>query len=406
MDIKALTAGMDLSGRQIAKLARNLAAIDNDRLQVLADSASRAEQGSTMTRQGLDLLAKGIAGKQIIYTKAVIGDSTRNGELVELTDAELVEQTNLINPLQELPLVDFKALGNGVAVVQALLQNAAFQDSFFFREIGLFARDPDTNQEILYSYRNTGAFSPHIPSGNGAVLMQLVLELSTVVDNAQNVTAILDASILFVNQAQFVEHINSPNPHPNFIQVSPDSVNQLDNRLNQVENNVANLFMQLGTADANLLVFEDFTDMQGVDALKVKVLNTVAGTPDVYVEALEGIIAGHYYTISDGIRSAYVRSKALASNDGLFNVIFADNIPYTFNLDKTYLYRSTAIIEGGQASGSSAQKESIFAPDFLWQGISAATPQTLALNTSQSNIANFELSGSGTFDANAFFTLA
>ena len=131
MDIKKLTAGLDLTGNQIAKLARNLNLLNNNRLQNLADSVSRAEQGSVMTRAGLDLLAKGIAGKQITYTKAVIGDSTINGQLVELTDAELVERTALVNPLQELSLVGFEFKGNGTAVVQAVLNTANFPSGLF-----------------------------------------------------------------------------------------------------------------------------------------------------------------------------------------------------------------------------------------------------------------------------------
>ncbi|MBQ3444776.1 MAG: hypothetical protein IJG33_16210, partial [Selenomonadaceae bacterium] len=126
----------------------------------------------------------------------------------------------------------------------------------------------------------------------------------------------------------------------------------------------------------------------------------------LYVESLDGIIAGHFYTISDGTRSRYLRSKAIASNDGLADVMFDEPINCTFNLNKTYLYRSTAVIEEGCAGGSSTQRESVFSPGILWQGVSSSVVQTLTLNTSQSNAADFELKGDCAFAADGFFTLA
>lgn len=440
MTVEEIIAGLDLTQEQIAKLTRNLAVIEGTRLQGLAEDVARAEEGSLMTRKGFDILAKGIAGKQLKYTRVVVGDSMRNGQLVELTDEEIVELEGLINPREEIPIVDCKFAGNGTMVVQSMLQNANFENGFWCRELGLFAQDPDTGDEVLYSYRNSGILSTYTPSGKGAVLRTILLNLVTVVDNATNITAVLDANLLYVNQSQLIEHVNSTTPHPNIPQLKDEletapviwssdednhlhpitinnltaqilsaesePISQLNNRVAQVETNVANLFMQLGSPDANLIVFEDFIDCKSVDALKVKVLNTVAGPSDLYVESLDGIIAGHFYTISDGTRSRYLRSKAIASNDGLADVMFDEPINCTFNLNKTYLYRSTAVIEEGCAGGSSTQRESVFLPGILWQGVSSSVVQTLTLNTSQSNAANFELTGNGSFNANGFFTLA
>ncbi|MBD3878228.1 MAG: hypothetical protein SR1Q5_00880 [Quinella sp. 1Q5] len=415
MTVDEIIAGLNLTEAQVATIKRNLAMVDSNRLRSLTADVSRAEQGSVMTRAGLNILAKGIAGKPIVYTKAVIGDSMRNGEVVELTDAQIAELTDLINPLEELPLVDFKHVGNGQVVVQALLQNADFQDGFFCRELGLFAEDPDTNQEVLYSYRNTGLVSGYTPSGGGAMLLNLLLNLVTVVDNAQNVTAVLDVALLYISHAQFLEHINSTTPHPNLQLITLEDVDEqiqtaeiiqhLQNQMTQVETNVANLFMQLGSPDANLLIFEDFKDLQGIDNLKVKVLNAANGSAEVYVESLDGIQNGIYYTLSDGVRAQYIRSKATASNDGSFSVIFVEPVTKNFNLNKTYLYRSTAIIGDGQAGGSSNEYESTFAPDDIFSGVSSSTTKTISLNTKQSNAANFDLQGDGAFDANGFFTL-
>lgn len=412
MTIQELIAGASLTRAQLNQVKRNLATFSANKLRGLAEDVARAEDGSIMTRAGLNILAKGIAGKLIHFTRVAIGDSMQNDELVELTDEQILDLTDLINPLQDVPIVGCQSTGGGVAVVQAYISNANFQSGFWCREMGLFAKDPDTNQEVLYSYRNTGLLSSYTPGNQGAVIVNRKVNLVTVVQNAQNITATIDASVVFVNQAELLEHVYSDNPHPNLpIGDYNASITQLDNRVTkvetdvaQVENNVANLFMQLDAPDANLLVFEDFKDLDSVDTLKVKVTNTVAGAPDVYVESLDGIRAGHYYTLSDGVHSWYIRSNALASNDGLFSVIFDQNITQTFNLNKTYLYRSTALIEEGLASGSSTQRESVFAPDDVFSGVAASSTQTLTLKTTQANAANFEFNGA--FNSGGFFTLA
>ena len=439
MTLDELIADLNLSDAQIRKLRNNLQVIELSRLEGLAADVARAEEGSIMTRKGLDVLAKGCAGKQIKYTRVALGDSVRDGKLVELTNAQIVELEDLIHFREDLPLVDCKFLNNGTMVVQSMLQNADFDDGFWCREMGLFAEDPDSHEEVLYSYKNTGILSGYTPSGKGAVLMNLLLNLVTVVDNATNIVAVLDASLLYVNQAQLLEHINSATPHPNIPQLKDaldsapiiwanDSDNQLHplsienltaqvlsteaeplkqitNRLMQVENNVANLFMQLGSPDANLIVYDDLIACDSVDLLKVKVLNTAGGPSDVYVESLEGIRDGHFYNISDGSRSLYLRSKATACNDGLYNVMFEEQITKTFNLDKTYLYRSTASVGSGRAIGSTKELQKVFAPDDTFSGVQSSTTQTITLKTTQANASNFDLQGDASFNASGFFTI-
>ena len=435
---------MNLTEEQLRQLTNNLAVLDARRLQGLQEEVARAEQGSIMTRAGLDILMRGVAGEKIIYTRAALGDSLRNNQLVEVTDEQILDMTGLINWRMDLPLADVTFANNGTMVVKAVLQNSAWQNGSWARELGLFAKIEGDAQDVLYSYRNTGALSAYVPSGQGAVLLNLILNLVTVVDNATNIYAVLDASLLYVNQSQFISHINDTLPHPNIpnlkakvtttpqiwatnldnqlhpmqtddlfeqFVVSPSSpITRMENRLTQNETNVANLYMQLdsvqdGGLDANLFIFEDFQDCEVVDLLKTKVLQTAGGPNDIYVESLDGILVGHYYTLSDGNRSQFLRVQSLNSNDGLYNVMFESAVPSTFNLAKAYLYRTTSKIKTSM-SGSGDEHETKFAPDISWSGIASSTTKTINLKTTQANTSNFELSGSAAFDANGFFTLA
>lgn len=379
----------------------------------MADS-NRAEQGTIMTRKGLNILAKGIAGKLIKFTRVAIGDSTRNNQLVEVTDAQILNLTDLINPLQDIPIVGFQNPGGGVVVIQAYLHNADFQQGLFVREMGLFAEDPDTGQEVLYSYRNVGELGGYTPSGQGAVIVNRQINLITVVDNAENITAAIDASQVYINQAQFLDHVNATNPHPNLtiltandvLALTAEATAQLSSRVNQVETNVSNLFMQISETDANLIVFEDFKDLHGIDTLQVKVLTAPKNSPTITVESLDGIVAGHYYTLSDGVRSRYFRAQSLASNAGTYSITFEGNVNYNFTISKTYLYRSTAIIDDGLASGSAKEKESTFAPDDVFTGSASSSTKTLTLTTTQKKASNFTVTGSGAFTSDGFFTLS
>ncbi len=181
-------------------------------------------------------------------------------------------------------------------------------------------------------------------------------------------------------------------------------------RITQAEINIGNAFMQHHSIDdpleANLLIFEDFKRYRRVDLFKTKVLNTVGGPNDVYVESLNGILIGHRYILSDGKHSQIFRVKSIACNDGVYDVMFDDPVPRTFNLEKTYLYRTTGKIKDGVLQGASDIKELVVKFDDVWQGIRADTAKSVTLKTTQSNIKNFTLEGNGTFDADGFFTLA
>lgn len=445
MNIDELISGLGLTTEQVNQLTSNLNRIESTQLRDLQAEAARAEEGSIMTKAGLDILMRGVAGEKIIYTRAALGDSMRNGAFVEVTDEEILDLRDLVHWRKDIPLADVKFAGNGTMVVQAVLQNNDWQEGFWYRELGLYAKIEGDDSDVLYSYRNTGLLSTYTPSGTGAVLLNLILNLVTVVDNATNIYAILDASLLYVNQAQFLAHINDPAPHPNIPQLkdnlssapaiwasdldnnlhpitienltgqilsdNAEPISRLNNRVSQTETNLANLYMQLdqvldGGLDANLLIFEDFQDCECVDMLKTKCLQTAGGPSDIYVESLEGILPGHYYTISDGNRSQYLRASAVATNEGLCNVMFDEQITKTFKLSKTYLYRTTAKLSKTGGGGSSDETESTFAPDFDWQGIQSATNKTLTLKTTQSNRKNFELTGDAAFTSDGFFTLA
>ena len=71
--------------------------------------------GFILTEKGRELLAKGLSGETITFTKMAIGDGT------SLTSER--ERTALVNQITTLPILNINAKGNGTCEISALLTN-------------------------------------------------------------------------------------------------------------------------------------------------------------------------------------------------------------------------------------------------------------------------------------------
>ncbi|MBQ3653481.1 MAG: hypothetical protein II954_03575, partial [Synergistaceae bacterium] len=104
--------------------------------------------GMLLTSAGRNLLAKALTGKELHFTRAFVGD----GSLGSRKPADL---TALISPKRELPIHSMNTTGSlGTCEVVLEMSNKGLSQGFFVREYGLFALDPDSGQEVLYSYCN------------------------------------------------------------------------------------------------------------------------------------------------------------------------------------------------------------------------------------------------------------
>ena len=115
--------------------------------------------GMKITYRGRDLLAKALTGKVLEFTRVIVGDGT-------LTNQNVLNMTALINQKKVLSIVQLnKTQEIGTAEVVCEMTNSDLTTGFWVREFGLFAKDPDTNEEILYSYRNVGNEASYLPGG-------------------------------------------------------------------------------------------------------------------------------------------------------------------------------------------------------------------------------------------------
>ena len=153
--------------------------------------------GMELTNAGRNILAKALLGKTLTFTKAWAGD----GFLPEGVDVR--EMTQIVNPHREMEIAEMSIPPHiGTAKITVILTNKELTTGFFFREIGLFAEDPDTHEELLYGYCNSGNTADYMPGQDGPDAVYYRFDLTVIVDQAKNVTAIFSDNPLAVTHKQ------------------------------------------------------------------------------------------------------------------------------------------------------------------------------------------------------------
>lgn len=141
-----------------------------------------------ITAAGLLVLAKGVAGQQINYTKIVLGD----GYLEEGQTPRSL--TGVVSPKATVDITKLKINGDGTVAVGGIFTNGDETDGFYYRELGLYAEDPDPEVgEVLYCYGNCGDLAEWIPPTGGATIVEKTIDIVTAIGTATNVTAYIPA---------------------------------------------------------------------------------------------------------------------------------------------------------------------------------------------------------------------
>lgn len=174
----------------------------------------------SFTDEGKALQAKAQAGTALKFTKMQLGDG-------ELGSQAIAAMTGLVNPLITVGISDVKA-GNNYATVKSNFSNSKLTTGFYWREIGVFAADPekpnDRNSDILYCYANAGSLAEYIPAA-GSEIVEKIISIPCIIGDAENVSAELESGI-YATKAELKEHIdNKNNPH----EVTAEQIGALTN---------------------------------------------------------------------------------------------------------------------------------------------------------------------------------
>lgn len=151
-----------------------------------------------ITKQGALLAAKTLQGKKIEFDHAEIGSGTLTGSAAD--------KTSLTTKVLECEIAKVEITEDTQASVSFIFKNTDAKNAFYFREIGLFAIDPDTKSKVLYAYANAGNTAEYI-NNSIAEKIEKHIKINVVVDNASNVTITLDSSEIYVTEKELQKAI-------------------------------------------------------------------------------------------------------------------------------------------------------------------------------------------------------
>lgn len=153
-----------------------------------------------ITTKGQILVSKTLESKILKFTRFAIGDGTLQDD--DLDTVKALE--NLINPILSFDVTNIKRDREKQVDLQGSFQNTSLENATYLRELGLFAIDPDTEEEVLFAYVNYGDKSEYI-NNSELEKQERFYDMFIVIDNADNVTITIDSSNVYVTKRQLDE---------------------------------------------------------------------------------------------------------------------------------------------------------------------------------------------------------
>ncbi|WP_273321203.1 tail fiber protein [Vallitalea guaymasensis] len=152
------------------------------------------------TNKGRLLRTKAELGTTLEFTKIGIGKGI-------IDEQPVSELTDLIDSVLDVDITNLKTYTNGQARIGGVFINKGLSYGFYWRELGLFANDPD-NGEILYCYGNAGDLAEYIPADGGSELLEKYVSIVALIGNASNVTATINSSLVYATMEQLESKVD------------------------------------------------------------------------------------------------------------------------------------------------------------------------------------------------------
>ena len=153
-----------------------------------------------ITTQGAILAAKTLQSKTLKFSRFKIG----SGSLQEGSVAEIKALTDLVNEEMDFDITKISRESATQVTVRGLFKNTDAEEGFWLRELGLYAIDPDTEDEILFAYINYDSEAEYI-NNSISEKKEHYYDMIITVDNADNVTITVDPSTVYVTEEDLLE---------------------------------------------------------------------------------------------------------------------------------------------------------------------------------------------------------
>ncbi len=138
----------------------------------------------TMQGINLDLKLLGRTDVSVKLTRAMSGSGS-------VSPTQLITLTNIIDPKQELTLLDaVECLDKNTVKIPVILKNTHIVEKYEMHQMGIYAEDPDLGEILYIVLQSDGAES--IPSNEEIKDFTLEWYLNISLDNANNVEVVID----------------------------------------------------------------------------------------------------------------------------------------------------------------------------------------------------------------------
>ena len=146
-----------------------------------------------LTTSGMILYAKAQQGKRLHLSRVAVGDGLLAG------GDSMVNRSGLKSERASF-LIDYVhiAASNSAAEILTTMRNDDLEDGFYFRELGIFAVDPDSGEELLYLYDNAGQDGEYIPAASENIKVIERLKMIVRLENTPDVTFTASGNPLYL----------------------------------------------------------------------------------------------------------------------------------------------------------------------------------------------------------------
>lgn len=152
-----------------------------------------------VTERGLELEAKAKTGKTLKMLRVEVGDGN-------LSSSNIAKQTTLVNKILDCPINSLKQIGNQT-VANFILEQSKIESGFYFREFGIIAENPDTQEEILYMYANAGSKAEYVNDKTSVTISDKIIDIIIKEDNVDNITISIDSTGVYVEKQEYQNKI-------------------------------------------------------------------------------------------------------------------------------------------------------------------------------------------------------
>ena len=165
-----------------------------------------------LTTFGQTIEAKRHQGKGIHFTRVAIGDGL-------LGNSSMINRTELISERHSMLIDGILTTDDAKqSAVVVTLDNSQFTEGFSYRELAIFAKDPDTEEEGTYLYDNAGAECEYLDTQANGIVIYERIKLLIRVEQTEDISFVSSGNPLYLSaedvEEMIQQHNSNESAHP------------------------------------------------------------------------------------------------------------------------------------------------------------------------------------------------